>query len=141
MKVQLARMHWGRVIGTSILIVLLAPALNLLVVLFAFHIWDRPEQEQIVSQVVFWSPSILTILLTGLCAIWVARKVERKAPLHSLLMGLVVALAFLLFEPNVTNFFRGAYRGRLDLLVVTLLTFVLTIAAGWLGGVVGSRRG
>jgi hypothetical protein len=49
-------------------------------------------------------------------------------PVHGLLMGLVVALIFFLLSLGF----------RTPALVV-LGTFVLTVAAGWLGGVLGSR--
>jgi hypothetical protein len=73
-------------------------------------------------------------------SIWVARKGEREAPLHGFLVGLLAALILLIFSPDVTNFFQVAYREKLDLLVRALGTFVLMVAAGWLAGVLGSRR-
>ncbi len=83
---------------------------------------------------------MLAILLTGGGAVWVARKRERQAPLHGLLVGLVAALLLFILNPDLTNFLQGAFRGRLDLLVRALLTFVLMGAAGWFGGILGSRR-
>jgi putative membrane protein (TIGR04086 family) len=127
MKVQLLQVHWSRVIWTSILVVVLTLILNWMVVLLAFHIWGK--QEQLLSQVAFWSPSILSILLTGVCAIVVARKVEREPQLHGLLVGLIGTLMFFLLSLG--------FQGKFDL--VTLITFVLTIAAGWLGGVLGNQ--
>jgi len=96
-------------------------------------------RTELVYLVTSWSTSILAILLTAGGAIWVAHKVENGAPLHGLLVGLVAALMLLITNPNLTNFFQGGYRGRLDLLLVALGTFVLTVAAGWLGGILGSR--
>ncbi len=83
---------------------------------------------------------MLAILLTGGGGVWVARKVEREAPLHGFLAGLVAALILFIFNPDLTNFLQGVYRGRLDLLVRALGTFFLMVAAGWLGAVLVSRR-
>lgn len=44
-----------------------------------------------------------------------------------------------MINPDVTNFFQGEFRGRLDLLVRALGTFVLMVVAGWLGGIWGNR--
>jgi putative membrane protein (TIGR04086 family) len=92
-----------------------------------------------IYQVTSWSTSMLAILLAAGGAIWVARKGEREAPLHGFLVGLVAALILFIFNPDAPNFFQGAYRGKLELLVRALLTFVLMVAVGWLGGVLGSR--
>lgn len=137
MKISLSRIYWGRVIWTSILVVLLSIILNSLLVWLALSIWGK--QEQILFQFTLWIPSLLSLLLTGVCAVWVARKAEREAVLHGFFVGLLVALILLIFSPSVTNFFQGTYQGRIDLLVAVLVGFVLTIAAGWFGGVLGSR--
>jgi FtsH-binding integral membrane protein len=98
----------------------------------------RPRHS-IAYLVASWSTFVLQLVLTAGGAFWVARKVERGVPLHGFLVGLVVALILFIFNPALTNFLQGAYRGRLDLLVVALGTFFLTVAAGWLGGVLGRR--
>ena len=139
MKAHFSHVHWGRVLLTGILIVILVVILNIVLLWLASHVWDAPSQNEIVYQVTSWSTSILAILLTVGGAIWIALKVEREAPLHGLLVGLVAALILFIFNPNLTNFLQGAYRGRLDLLVVALGTFFLMVAAGWLGGFLGSR--
>lgn len=139
MKAQFSHMHWGRVLLTGVLIVILVVILNTVLFLLASSVWGLSPQTEIVYQVASWSTSILAILLTVGGAVWVARKVEREAPLHGLLVGLVAALILFIFNPSLTNFFQGAYRGRLDLLVEALGTFFLMVAAGWLGGVLGSR--
>ncbi len=139
MKARLSHVHGGRVLLTGVLIVILVLILNTVLLLLFSYIWGSPSQNEIVYQVTSWSTSILAILLTVDGAVWVARKAEREAPLHGLLVGLVAALILFFCNPALTNFLGGAYRGRLDLLVVALGTFVLTIAAGWLGGVLGSR--
>lgn len=125
MKAQFSYVQWGRVLQTGILIAILDFILNLALVFLTFHIWGQPDQYQIVRQVTFWRIFIVDILLTVGGGVWVARKVKRAAPLHGFLVGLVAALIFFLLGP------------AFDL--VTLVSFVLTVAAGWLGGVLGSR--
>ncbi len=131
MKVQLSQVHWGRVAAAVILTVFLTLTLNLIVDLLVFQIWNRPDQEQIVRQVLFWNPTILPILLTFAAALWVVRKTERKPQLHGLLVGLLVAL--------ILFFFSSGFQG--EFVLVTLINLLLTIAAGWLGGVLGSWGG
>ena len=139
MKAHFWQVHWGRVLLTDVLVIIIVVILNMAVLLLASSIWGPPFQTEMIYQVASWSTSILAILLTVGAAVWVGRKVEREAPLHGLLMGLVAALTLFIFNPPLTDFFQGAYRGRLDLLVVALGTFFLMVAAGWLGGVLGSR--
>jgi putative membrane protein (TIGR04086 family) len=131
MKVQLSQVHWGRVASAVILTVFLTLTLNFIVDLLAFQIWSRPDQEQIVRQVLFWNPTILPILLTFAAALWVVHKIERKPRLHGLLVGLIVAL--------ILFFFSSGFQG--EFVLVTLITLLLTIAVGWLGGVLGSGGG
>ena len=114
-----------------ILTVFLSLTLNLIVDLLVFQIWSRPDQEQIARQLAFWNPTVLPILLTFAAALWVVRKIERKPQLHGLLVGLIVALTLF--------FFSSGFQG--EFVLVTLITLLLTIAAGWLGGVLGSWGG
>ena len=137
MKAHFSHVHWGRVLLTDVLVIILVAILNTVLLLLAIGVWGLTE---IAYQVTSWSTSILAILLTVGAGVWVARKAEREAPLHGFLAGLIAALIFFIFLPDVTNFFHGAYRGRLDLLVRAFFTFFLVVAAGWLGGVLGSRR-
>ncbi len=138
MKAHLSHIHWGWVLLTSVLIIILVLILNTVLLLLASNIWGPPSlAHQIAYQVASWSTSILAILLTAGGGVWVARKVDREAPLHGFLVGLVAALVLFYFSPAFTNFIGG--RGGLDMLVVALGTFFLMIAAGWLGGVLGSR--
>jgi hypothetical protein len=140
MKAELSRVHWGRILLTSILVVILVIILNTVLLLLATQVWGPPSQaHQIAYLVASWSTFVLQLVLTVLGAVWVARKEESGAPLHGFLVGLVVALILFIFNPALTNFLQGAYRGRLDLLVVVLGTFFLTVAAGWFGGVLGRR--
>jgi len=128
MKALFSDVHWGRVLLTGVLLVILDVILNTVLLLLATHIWGQPDQAQIAIQVSSWSSYILVILLTVGGAVWVARKVEREAPLHGLLVGLVVALILLILSVGFGS-----------PLLMALLTFDLNLAAGWLGGVLGSR--
>ena len=128
MKALFSDVHWGRVLLTGVLLVILDVILNTVLLLLATHMWSQPDQAQIAIQVSSWSSYILVILLTVGGAVWVARKVEREAPLHGFLVGLVVALILLIISVGFGS-----------PLLMALLTFDLNLAAGWLGGVLGSR--
>ncbi len=128
MKALFSGVHWGRVLLTGVLVVILDVILNTVLLLLTTHIWGQPDQAQIAIQVSSWSTYILVILLTVGGAVWVARKVEGEGPLHGFLVGLVVALILLLLSVGFGS-----------PLLMALLTFDLNLAAGWLGGVLGSR--
>ena len=128
MKAQLSQVHWGRVLLTGVLVVILVVILNTVLLVLATHVWSQPDQAQIAIQVSSWSTYILLLLLTGSGAVWVAVKVEREAPLHGLLVGLVVGLILFLLS-----------RGFGSPVLLALVTLVLNAAAGLLGGVLGSR--
>ncbi len=131
MKAHFSQVQWGRVLWTSILVVIPLLILDLIMFTLAFHIWSMPDQLLIVAQVASWISYMLTILLTFGCGVLVARKVAREPQLHGLLLGLVVALIRFVLGPV----FGG------ESVLVRILIFVLIIAAGWLGGVLGSRGG
>lgn len=126
MLAQSSHLHWGRILLTGVLIVILVVILNMVlpVIGWVWHTTDR----QLFYQVVDWITTVLALLLTAGGALWMARKVERGAALHGFFLGLVVALILLLLSLGF----------RLPAQVV-LVTFLLTVAAGWLGGVVGNR--
>ena len=126
MKAHFSHVHWGRVLLTDVLIVILVVILNTVLLLLASYVWG--SRTVMVLLVTSWSTSILAILLTIGAAIWVGRKVEREAPLHGFLVGLVVALILLIISVGFGS-----------PLLMALLTFDLNLAAGWLGGVLGSR--
>jgi putative membrane protein (TIGR04086 family) len=128
MKVQLSHLHWGRIILTGVLVFILVVILNTVLLWLVGLVWQQLYQQLIVVQYVSWSTFVLQLLFTVGGGVWIARKVEREAPLHGLLMGLVVALIFLPFS---TGFRTPA--------LVELVSFLLTLAAGWLGGVLGRR--
>ena len=130
MKAQFTKVQWGRVVLASIVVVILTIFLNYVLFLFVLLIWGQAKQvipAFFMNGVV--TSSILIILLTFASALWVTRTVAREPRLHGFLIGLIVA--FLLFL--ITLGFRGEF------VFVAVITIILTIEAGWLGGVLGSR--
>ena len=128
MKAQLSQMHWGRVLLAGVLVVILVIILNTVLFVLATHIWSQPDQAQIVIQVSSWSTYILLLLLTFGGAVWIARTVEREPLLNGLLMGLIVGAILCLLS-----------LGFGSPILRSLVTLVLNMAAGYLGGVLGSR--
>ena len=128
MKAQFTQMHWGRVLLTGGLVVMLVVILNAVLFALATRVWSQPDQAQIAIQVASWSIYILLLLLTFSGAVWVARTVEREPVLHGLLLGLVVGLILCFLS-----------MGFGSPLLMALLTLVLNLAAGYLGGLLGSR--
>ena len=128
MKAHFSQLHWGRVLLSGVLVVLLVVILNTVLLVLATHVWSQPEQAQMAIEVSAWSTYILLLLLTFGGAVWVARTVEREALLHGLLMGLVVGLILCFLS---LGFGSPVLRA--------LVTLVLNMAAGYLGGFVGSR--
>jgi putative membrane protein (TIGR04086 family) len=128
MKAQLSQIHWGPVLLTGVLVVILVIILNTVLSVFATHIWSQPDQAQIAIQISSWSTYILLLLLTFGGAVWVARTAEREPLLNGLLMGTVVGLILCLLS---MGFGSPVLR--------SLVTFVLNMAAGFIGGILGSR--
>jgi putative membrane protein (TIGR04086 family) len=128
MKAQLSHVHWGRILRTGVLVVILVIVLDTILSYLIFLVWGQLDHGQIASQVALWSTHILAFFLIVSGGVSVARRVERAAPLHGLLVGLVVALILFLLS-----------RGFGDPVPVVLREFVLDVVAGWLGGVLGSR--
>ena len=131
MKAQLAQMRWDLVLKTSILIYILTFILGvgLSLALPAVFNWGHMDPQNAV-QAVSLIGALLVIVVTGYGAWWVARKVEHAGLLHGLLVGVVVALISFLLDV--------AFSMRID--PVGLLFYALMVAAGWLGGILGSRR-
>lgn len=128
MKAQFSQMHWSRVLLTGVLVVILVVILNAVLLVLATHVWSQPDQAQLAMQVSAWSTYILLLLLTCGGAVWVARTVEREPLLHGVLMGVVVGLILCFLSLG-----SGSPVER------TLVTLVLNMAAGYLGGFLGSR--
>jgi putative membrane protein (TIGR04086 family) len=128
MKAQFSQMHWGRVLLTGVLVVILVIILNTVLLVLANHVWSQPDQAQIAIQVSSWSTYILLLLLTFGGAVWIARRVEREPLLNGILMGLVVGLLICILS-----------MGFGSPVLMALVTLVLIMAAGCLGGLLGSR--
>jgi putative membrane protein (TIGR04086 family) len=131
MKAQLSQVRWDLVLKTSILIYILTFILGvgLSLLLPAVLNWGHMDPESAV-QAISLIGALLVIVVTGYGAWWVARKVEHAALLQGLLVGVVVALISFLLDV--------AFSMRID--PVGLLFYALMIAAGWLGGILGSRK-
>ena len=128
MKAHFSQMHWSRVLLTGVLVVILVVILNTVLLVLATHLWSQPDQALIAMQVSAWSTYILLLLLTFGGAVWVARTGEREPLLHGLLLGVVVGLILCFLS---LGFGSPVLRA--------LVTFVLIMAAGCLGGLLGSR--
>ena len=128
MKAQLAQMRWGRVLLTGFLIVILVFILNSVLYSLATHIWSQSDQSQTAIEFSSWSTYILLLLLTFGGAVWVAHTVEREPLLNGLLMGTVVGFLICLLS-----------LGFGSPILRSLVTLVLNMAAGYLGGFLGSR--
>ena len=130
MKALFSDVHWGLVLLTGVLVVILIVILNTVLFLLATHVWwSQPNQAQIAIQVSSWSTYMLLLLLTFGGAVWVARTVERESVLHGFLVGLVVALTLFLLS-----------LGFGSPVLFAMITSALNVAAGYIGGVLGSRR-
>jgi len=131
MKARLSQVHWDLVFKASVLVYILTfiLGLGLSLLLPAVLNWGHMDQQS-AFQAVSLISSLLVIVVTGYGALWVARKVERAAPLHGFLVGLVVALISFVLDL--------VFSGKID--PVGLVFYVLMVAAGWLGGILGSRR-
>jgi putative membrane protein (TIGR04086 family) len=131
MKAQLSQVRWDLVLKMSILIYILTFILGAGLSLFlpAVFNWGHMDPQSAVQAISLIGP-LLVIVVTGYGAWWVARKVEYAALLQGLLVGVVVALISFLLDV--------AFSMRID--PVGLAFYALMIAAGWLGGILGSRR-
>ena len=75
-----------------------------------------------------WLGIVVGLLLTFIGATWTARRVPYHKALHGLLVGVFVAIVAI-----AMNAVGG-------LTALDIAGFVLTIGAGWLGGLVGAGR-
>jgi putative membrane protein (TIGR04086 family) len=131
MKAQLSQVRWDLVFKTSILIYILTFILGigLSLVLPVVVTWSHIDPQSAV-QAVSLIGALLVVVVTGYGAWWVARKVEHGALLQAFLVGVVVALLSFLLDV--------AFSMRID--PIGLVFYALMVAAGWLGGILGSRR-
>ena len=126
-------MKWGRIVLVGIAV----PAVAFLVITLAatgyafklaLEVRGAPDQMRIgqfaahLGRSYWW---ILVILLTVPATRWAARRIPASRGLHGTLIGVVVAGVGLLLG------FTMSLR--------TIVGFVLTVSAGWLGGVLAAR--
>jgi putative membrane protein (TIGR04086 family) len=129
MRARLAQVRWALVLKTAALLYLVTLILGLVVSfpLLAFLGWGSLDSSR-AFQVSFLITAFLVIVVTGYGAFWVARRVEHAPLLHGFFVGLVVALLSFLLD----LLFRPAIE------LTGLVFYALMIAAGALGGVLGS---
>ena len=130
-----APVRWGRIATAGVL----APFLSMVVVFLVVTVYaarlaiqarGQPDAAQITgfaNQIAPWAGPLLNIVLVLGAATVVARTVRARTQLHGALVGLVAALCVLLLDLAFAHGLQPA----------TLLATVLTIGAGWLGGIVG----
>jgi len=130
MKAQLSQVQWGLVLKTAVVLYLLTLILGLGLSLLLQVFLNRSHLDQGAIQSFTVITALLVVVVTGYGALWVARKVDRAATLHGFLVGMVVALISFLLDLA----FSGAIHS------VGLVLYVLMVASGLLGGVLGRRR-
>ena len=136
MTSQLSQIRWWRVMWTALTVYGASFVLVFLIVTayasyLAFQVRGAPDQsmiQQFANQYAPWLGVISLLLFTLLGAMWLASFVRADIQLHGLVLGLLVALVNLIFEGT------GAFSLNL------LLTTVLIIGAGWLGGSLAAQR-
>jgi putative membrane protein (TIGR04086 family) len=130
-KAQLVQVRWDLVLKTSILVYILTFifGIGLSLLLPAVLNWGRVDAQNALQAVSLITP-LLVIVVTGYGAWRVARKVEHAALLQGFLVGVVVAVLSFLLDM--------AFSMRID--AVGLVLYALMVAAGLLGGILGSRR-
>jgi len=131
MKARLSRVRWDLVVKAAILIYIATFILGLALSfpLLAFLNWARLDSQSAVLASSLIS-AFFVIVVTGYGALRVARRVASAALLHGFLVGLLVALISLVLD---VLFIRAIKPVGLGL-------YVLMVAAGLLGGALGSRR-
>ena len=128
MKAQFSQMDWRRVLLIGALIVILIFILTIVLNVLTNRIWSQPDQVQTAIQISSWSIYILLLVLTFSSALWVARTVKNEPLLNGLLMGTVVGVLICILS-----------LGFGSPILRSLVTLVLNMAAGYLGGLLGSR--
>jgi hypothetical protein len=135
MNAQLSQIRWWRVTWTALTVYGTSFILVFLIVTayasyLAFQVRGAPDQTMIqafANQYAPWLGLISLILFTFLGAMWMARFVRTDIQLHGLVLGVIVSLVNLVFEGT------GAFN------LTAVLTTVLVIGAGWLGGRLTTR--
>jgi hypothetical protein len=129
----MSAMKWGRIVLVGIGIPAAALLLHTLVVTgyafkLAFEARGAPDQIRITQFAAYFGRSywsILVILVTVPATRWAVRRIPASHALHGAFIGVVVAAVGLLLGFTVS--------------ARTIIEFVLTVAAGWLGGLLAAR--
>jgi putative membrane protein (TIGR04086 family) len=131
MKARLSRVHWALVVKTAVVVYIITFILGVAVSLplLAFLNWIRLSSQSTLLASSLIS-AFVVFVVTGYGALWVARRVERAALVHGVLVGLLVALLSLVLD---VLFIRAVK-------LIGLSLYVLMVAAGLLGGGVARRR-
>lgn len=127
---ELSQVRWWRVTWTALAVYGASFILVFLIVTayasyLAFQARGAPDQtmiQQFANEYAPWLGAITIVLFTLLGARCLASFVRMNVQLHGLALGVIVALVNLIFEGV------GAFS------LTSLLTAVLVIGAGWLGG-------
>jgi hypothetical protein len=132
---QLSQIRWWRVTWTALTVYGASFLLVFLIVTayasyLAFQVRGAPDPTMIqafANQYAPWLGPISLTLFTFLGVRWLARFVRTDLELHGLVLGVIVSLVNLVFAG------MGAFN------LTTLITTVLVIGAGWLGGKLSAR--
>ena len=133
MTTQLSQIKWGRVALTALAVYALSFLTVFLIVtgyatFLAFQARGAPDQNLIqafANQYAPWIGPLSLIMFTFFGAMRMSRRVETEIPLHGMLLGALTSLVNLLFD---------------GLGLASLAVMALSIAAGWLGSKLGSRK-
>jgi len=133
MTAQLSQIKWGRVLLTTAAVYILSFLIVFLIVTayatyLAFQARGAPDQVMITAfanQYAPWIGPISLILFTALGAMWMAPRLEAAVPLHGVILGVLASLVNIIFDGLSLN---------------SLLTTILTVAAGWLGAQMSARK-
>lgn len=133
MATQLSQIKWGRVIVNALVVYILSFLTVLLIVTgyasyLAFQARGAPDQAMIdvfANQYAPWIGAISVIVFTVLGAMWLARRAEAATQLQGIALGVLVGLVNIIFD---------------GISLITLATAIFTIAAGWLGAQLSTRK-
>ena len=132
---QLSQIRWWRVAWTALTVYGASFLLVFLIVTayasyLAFQVRAAPDQtmiQEFANQYAPWLGVISLVLFTFLGARWLTGFVKTDVQLHGLILGVLVAFVNLIFE------------GMDAFSLNSLLTTVLVVGAGWLGGRLAAR--
>jgi len=138
MDTKKTTIRWGSIFLWSILAFILTFILVMIVIMvyatvLRFQARGAPDQAQIAQfATVFgmWGGLIITLLLTFLASILVARKAKSAAQINGLIVGIIVVVLSLIWDIMFPESFG----------LTTIIFTILTVAAGWLGFVVISKK-